>query len=293
MGEIADALRRTRGVLFPTHSETPLQPQVPVTDSPRRATRGQPAGRRIETLAPTRSAIVLYDEPGVEACRHLAVKLRAELDRRGAGVVAIVSAMRGEGKTTVACDLALALASVSGAREVGLVDLDLRNPSVSRYLGLAIETGIEDFFSGKAALDDVRVEVAHPAIDIFPALRPVHDAHALLVLPTLANLVGELRRRYAVVVVDTPPALVVPDASLILGEVPACVAVARSGMTRARLFRELVLSIPHGRLIGEVLNEVRQARHLYGAYRYEPTRLEEAEPATPRGFWRRNRTRSA
>jgi Mrp family chromosome partitioning ATPase len=292
MGEIADALRRTRGVLFPTHAETLPLPAVPGTEAPRRATRGQAPGRRIETLEPTRSAIVLHDEPGVEACRHLAVKLRAELDRRGTGVVAIVSAIRGEGKTTVACDLALALASVSGVREVGLVDLDLRNPSVSRYLGLAIEVGIEDFFSGKASLDDVRVEVSHPAIDIFPALRPVHDAHGLLVLPSLANLVGELRRRYAVVVVDTPPALIVPDASLILSEVPACVAVARSGLTRARLFRELVQSIPRGRLIGEVLNEVRPSRHHYGAYRYEPIPLEEAEP-TPRRLWRRNRTRSA
>jgi protein-tyrosine kinase len=147
MGEIADALRRTRGVLFPTPAEAPAVAPV-VGEALRRGNREQMPGRKLDTLEPTRSAIVLRDEPGVEACRHLAVKLRAELDRRGAGAVAVVSALQGEGKTTVACDLALALASMSGAAAVALVDLDLRNPSVARYMGLLVEVGIEDYFAG-------------------------------------------------------------------------------------------------------------------------------------------------
>jgi len=246
----------------------------------------------METVEPTRSAIVLHDEPGVESCRHLAVKLRAELDRCGAGVVAIVSAVQGEGKTTVACDLALALASVSRAAEVALVDLDLRNPSVARYLGLQVDAGIEDFFSGNVTLDGARVEVAQPRIDIFPALRPTRDAHQLLVLPALARLIAELRQRYAVVVVDTPPALVVPDASLILREVPACVAVARAGVTRARFFRELVEALPPQRLIGEVLNEARTASsHYYSSYtNARPENEHEGSEASrpPRRRWGRS-----
>jgi Mrp family chromosome partitioning ATPase len=297
MGEIADALRRTRGVLFPTPSELPASElPAPSSEMPRRATREQPPGQRLDTIEPTRPAIVLRDEPAVEACRHLAVKLRAELDRRGAGAVAIVSAVRGEGKTTVACDLALALASVSRAAEVALVDLDLRNPSVARYLGFLVDVGVEDFFAGQVALDDTRVEVANPRLDIFPALRPTRDAHQLLVLPALGRLIAELRQRYAVVVVDTPPALVVPDASLILREVPACVAVARAGVTRARFFRELVEALPHQRLIGEVLNDARSAaRPYYGSYtatRHEDEVRDEAA-AEPRRRWGRLSARSA
>jgi Mrp family chromosome partitioning ATPase len=292
MGEIADALRRTRGVLFPAPSELPAPPPA----APRHATREPGPGQRLETLEPTRPAIVLQDEPEVEACRHLAVKLRAELDRRGAGAVAIVSAVQGEGKTTVACDLALALASVSRAAEVALVDLDLRKPSVARYLGLLVNVGIEDFFSGQVALDDTRVEVAHPRLDIFPALHPTRDAHQLLVLPALGRLISELRQRYAVVVVDTPPALVVPDASLILREVPACVAVARAGVTRVRFFRELVEALPRQRLIGEVLNDARTAsRHYYGTYTsaLQEGEVQDAASAESRGRWGRRSVRSA
>jgi Mrp family chromosome partitioning ATPase len=272
MGEIADALRRTRGVLFPSPDDAPAPaPSIPTLPSssevpPPRAARSAPPGRRIDTVEPTRSAILLRDAPGVEACRHLAVRLLAELERRSAGVVAGVSAMRGEGKTTVACDLALALASVSGARGVALLDLDLRNPSIARYLGLAIDVGVEALFASQSSLDEVRVECLHPGLDIFPALRPSRDAHELLVLPALARLIGDLRRRYGVVVVDTPPTLIVPDASLILREVPACVAVARSGVTRARLVKELVRVIPRDRLIGEILNGTRPLGHAYDSY---------------------------
>jgi len=274
MGEIADALRRTRGVLFPTPPE-PTAPSsstssvLPGASDASRVPRQRPLppGQRVDTIEPTRPAIVMRDDPGVENCRHLAVKLRAELDRRNVGVVAIVSGVRGEGKTTVACDLALALASISGAGEVALLDLDLRNPSVARYLGLQVEQGIEDFFHGQHTLDSARVEVARPGLDIFPALRPVRDAHELLVTPALAKLIAELRRRYAMVVIDTPPTLVVPDASLILREVPACVAVARAGVTRARTFRDLVEALPQGRLVGEVLNGSRPGpQHYYGYY---------------------------
>lgn len=293
MGEIADALRRTRGVLFPpTTSELPMPPP----EAPRRALREPQPAQRLDTLEPTRPAIVLQDEPAVEACRHLAVKLRAELDRRGAGAVAIVSAVQGEGKTTVACDVALALASVSRAAEVALVDLDLRKPSVARYLGLLVNVGIEDYFAGQVALEDTRIEVAHPRLDIFPALRATRDAHQLLVLPALGRLISELRQRYAVVVVDTPPALVVPDASLILREVPACVAVARAGVTRARFFRELVEALPRQRLIGEVLNDARSAaRHYYGTYTstLREDEVRDEASAEPRRRWGRRSVRSA
>ena len=110
-------------------------------------------------------------------------------------------------------------------------------------------------------------------------LRPLRDAHELLVLPALARLIGDLKRRYGVVIVDTPPALVVPDASLILREVPACVAVARSGVTRARLFKELVRGLPRERLIGEILNGTRPSSQVYGGYYYSASEGGESDRA--------------
>jgi Mrp family chromosome partitioning ATPase len=169
---------------------------------------------------------------------------------------------------------------------VALLDLDLRNPSIARYLGLAIDLGVESLFTSQTTLDEVRVECAHPGLDIFPALRPSRDAHELLVLPALARLIGDLRRRYGVVVVDTPPTLIVPDAALILREVPACVAVARSGVTRARLFKELVRVIPRDRLIGEILNGTRPLGHAYDSYYYGAAEGDEHSAGMGRGLRR-------
>jgi Mrp family chromosome partitioning ATPase len=64
--------------------------------------------------------------PIAESCRHLALRIRSELERRSAASVVITSALRGEGKSTLSCDLALAMASLSRGPSVALVDLDLR-----------------------------------------------------------------------------------------------------------------------------------------------------------------------
>jgi Mrp family chromosome partitioning ATPase len=84
----------------------------------------------------------------------------------------------------------------------------------------------------------------------------------------LPDLLHDLERTYTVVIVDTPPAVLVPDASLILQHVSAWLAVARCGRTRQRAFRQMVGLLPSDRLLGGVLNEgplATRARH-YGYY---------------------------
>lgn len=226
-----------------------------------------PAPRRVvENLYPVDPAIVIDAGPNVEACRHIAVRVRAELEARAARSVAIVSAVQAEGKTTVLCDLGLALASLAGGRDVALVDLDLRKPSMAQVLDVSPERGIEEVLDGTATLDDVRVSVRRPAVDLYPALAPRRASHELLVKPRFAQMIDELERRYAIVLIDTPPALLVPDANLILRRVATCLAVARAGQSRARRFRQLVEMLPSRRLLGEILNGVRAQDLNYGYY---------------------------
>lgn len=284
MGEIADALRRARE----QGNSRDAGPQRPAQPPPRDATHAsrtrppdfssegpssvgsapraeaQPA-HLVDSPAPADHAIVL-EGPSVEAFRAVAMRVRRELDERRAASVAIVSAVREEGKTTVLCDLGLALAALSGGKNVALVDLDLRKPSIARVLGVPGETGIEEVLRGSATLDDVRISVRRPRIDLYPAIQPQHAAHELLALPSFAAMVSELEQRYSVVLFDTPPTLLVPDTSLILGHVATCIPVARSGETRARYFRQLIQTLPRQRILGEFLNAARLPRHSYGYY---------------------------
>jgi Mrp family chromosome partitioning ATPase len=212
--------------------------------------------------------------PATESFRQLALRVRAELEQRSLRSAVVTGPLRGEGKTTIACGLALALASVRRGREVALVDLDLRKPSVATGLGIPVEAGVEEFIAGAKELLEVCVSIERPAVDVFPAKAPSGLAHELLVQPGFASLMRELERRYALVICDAPPALLVPDASLILDQVGAYIAVARSGKTRERALRSMLELLPRNRLLGTVLNEGRLAvagRH-YGYYSGDPAR---------------------
>jgi succinoglycan biosynthesis transport protein ExoP len=277
MGEITDALRRAQENRGSGDEKPDREP--PVLASPR--VRGR---ERFAPLSPSSQHCAISEDRGAnfaaravaldrrgpvaESCRHLALRVRAELDRRRQKSLAIVGPLRNEGKTTLACDLALALASVSKSREVALVDLDLRRPSIARALGAEVTRGVDEHLKGEAPLADVRVSIDRPALDIFPVRKPQQSAHELLVGPALARLVEELEQTYTTIIFDTPPTLLVPDVSLILRHVGAYAVVARVGKTRKRAFRHMLELLPKDRLIGGILNEGPLPTHAnhYGYY---------------------------
>jgi Mrp family chromosome partitioning ATPase len=217
-------------------------------------------------LTPADPALVLADEAALDACRRVALRIRSTLARTGNRSLAIVSAVRGEGKTTVTCDLGMALASLSKEGEIAIVDLDLRNPSIGRRLGIPVELGIEQFLAGGAELDDLRVVVQRPSLEVYPVAAPVRSAHELLVSPRFGQLIRELEARHALVLIDTPASLVASDTAMILEHVPACVLLARFGLTRMRNLRHLVAATPRQKILGEILNGVRVSRHRYYDY---------------------------
>jgi Mrp family chromosome partitioning ATPase len=273
MGEIADALRRARNQTSAAPPSEPGLRRLPSMPAPSPGASAAPApapkpGLLVRSIDPQNAAVILEQGPNAEACRHLALRLRAAMDERRAHSIAIVSAERGDGKTTVACNVAIALATLSREREVALVDLDLRRPSVVKSLALPHGAGIEEVLLGRSTLDAVRVSLQLPAIDIFPVVTPQDAAHELLVLPQMAALIAELERRYATVVVDTPPAPLVPDATLILRHVATCAPVVRAGKTRARSVRRLLDCLPAERLLGWILNCERETHFGYRDHYY-------------------------
>lgn len=200
---------------------------------------------------------VVVDRHGVAAAcyQRLAWKLRRELEARSASTVAITSAVRHEGKTVTACNLALALASLARGR-VALVDLDLRGPSVGRALGLRPRIGFESCLGRGASVRDVRIATDR-SLDVFPAVAAHPDAHEALGAPALAEVLDELRRTYDIVVVDSPPVLAVPDTPLIMQDVESCICVVRAGRTQPAALQETLELLPREKLLGLFLNEVR------------------------------------
>ena len=282
MGEIHDALREAKRTQPETARERNTEhgqrqdPEIleafrslarpPAVDPAPAAT--VPVSSDKSGLWQSREVIVDAHGPAAEALRHLALRLRRELESRGARSVAILSALREEGKTTLACNLALALASLDTGRGVALLDLDLRKPNVATSLGIEAATGVEDILLGEARLRDSCVSINVPPLDVYPAIHPQPDAHNALSQPALATMLRDLEREYEIVIVDTPPVLLVPDAVMVLGFVKAAIAVGRSGRSTQGAIQAMVKLLPEDRLLGAILNEgplpVR-SRH-YGYY---------------------------
>jgi len=289
LGEIADALRRARAESPDEKGAQPTTPRpdaseiaqaivesaLPNADAQRDWTGAAPLGGEPGHAAPQsldaqagQLALPGEETPGGELCRHLALRVHSELERRGARSLAIVSALRNEGKSTVACNLAIALASLTRGRGVALVDLDLRKPSVASVLGITAKIGIERVLDGQARLAEAVVAIDEPALDVFPAVEPQRNAHELLLQPAFPELLRQLEARYAAIVFDTPPTLLVPDTRLILRHVPVCAPIARTGSTRAHAFRQMVDVLPRGQILGPILNGNRPPSHSRDYYYY-------------------------
>jgi capsular exopolysaccharide synthesis family protein len=200
---------------------------------------------------------VLVDGGGAvtDACLQLALRVRKALLDRDARTLAVVSATRNEGKTTVSCNLALAMASLGQVGRVALVDLDLRRPSIATVLELVTPAcGIEDALARGEPLTSARIHVSSPDLDVYPCLRGHPRAHELLLDPHFSELVAELRQAYDVVVFDTPPTLLVPDATIVMEHVDCFAPVARAGVSRVRNFKKILETLPRGRMLGVILD---------------------------------------
>lgn len=171
--------------------------------------------------------------------------------------VVATSSIASEGVSTVAGNLALALAE--GGRKVILVDADLRHPSIARLAGLPNATGLATVLDGTADLASVVQRGALAEVDVLTS-GPVPAApSALLASQKMADLLTELKKRYDVVIIDTPNLSESADAAILAPLVAGALVVA--DRTRAHvptLMRTLkVLDQSGARVLGVVLNRVR------------------------------------
>jgi tyrosine-protein kinase Etk/Wzc len=220
---------------------------------------------------PARAVLLDPRQPHTEHFRRFAVRVRQELKRHGMKSVLVTSPVRSEGKTFTACNLALALASMAAGGRIALLELDARRPSASRGLGVDPRVGIEEVLAGAAAIEAARIRTELSSLDLYLVREPPARAHEILALPSLEAVFCELGTSYDAVVVDSPPVLLVPDVSLILGHADSCVAVVRAGCSRLKAARDMFEQLPREKLLGVFVNDTGTQRRSqqYGYYSAE------------------------
>ncbi len=173
-----------------------------------------------------------------EAYRHLRTKIQYGRSGKPTQVLLVTSPGAGEGKSTLAANLAIA--SAQAGRRTLLIDADLRRPQVHKLLGLEQDRqGLVELLYGQPGFD---FEAAATAIDGVYAL-PAWDlqAHAaevasnpvgLLESPQLKERLAEMRGQFDAIIFDTPPLLVATDAAALSTQCDATLVVARAGKTK-------------------------------------------------------------
>ena len=237
---------------------------------------------------PTTRAIRKLSEPEaadqveqfIQRLDHLRFAVCGSPSELGKGrCVLITSAIGGEGKTTLAAQLA-ARCGNAGMSTL-LIDADLRRAALCTLLDVPEGPGLSDVLKDEATAEDVVIPVQGGTFYLLPAGNPIQDTNRLFQGRNLGLLITQLRQLYDLIIIDSPPVLPVPDA-LILGRwVDGVVLAARYDISRfpqvERARRQLDnAGIP---IMGTVINGMRNADSYYGRYCY--SRRQSPQPNSP------------
>lgn len=194
--------------------------------------------------------------PDLEAYRILRTNI--ELIRKNPDELslAFVSGSAGEGKTTTLSNLSFACAQ--GGYTTLMIDADLRRSSLHKKFGIDASFGLSDFLTGEWDLEEVIQKTDHENLFILPAGATPLDPSGLLNSKKMLSLIMEAKRRFDIVLIDSPPILGVSDASVITSAVDMTIIVVqpRKIPAKALLKQKAVIEAAGGNLVGVVMNNV-------------------------------------
>jgi exopolysaccharide transport family protein len=216
-----------------------------------RTTQDSGAFRQLSEVAPFSAT--------AEALRY--IKVAIDLHPTGGKVIGIISALPGEGKTTVAAGFA-AFVAKSGARTL-LVDADLRNPSMTRTLGYSNAPSLLNMVADKSDFNGLVITDSKFKFDFLPSstqIKPLNSSD-ILNSPTMKQMLKAAKSDYDYVLVDLPPVLPVVDVKAVAHLFDAFVLVVEWGSTSTDEILKAVRASPilSERLLGAVLNKTDEA----------------------------------
>lgn len=205
-----------------------------------------------------------------EAYRALRSSILLSLAPNAPKLLLITSAQADEGKTSTALNLAQALAQRKGP--VLIMDCDMRKGNIGKVFGINNAKGLSTYLTGNHSLNDVVQRYdPQPNLWVLPSGPVPPNPAELIGSDTMATLFQELSSRFEHVIIDSPPVLLVTDATILSSLADRVVLVTESGVTpRGGLMRaSSILENAGAQILGVVLNKFdpRQQGY-YGNYGY-------------------------
>lgn len=209
-----------------------------------------------EQLESKRVIAGMYHNPQSAVFRMLRTQVLKKMRDNGYQTLAVTSPTAGEGKSLVASNLAVAIAMELN-QTVLLVDMDLRNPSLSDYFSLEADLGLKDYLEGDLPLQSVLVNPGVKRMVVLPGKGRAEDSAELLSSPKMASLVSDLKQQYdsRMIIFDVPPILQTDDVILSASYFDATLLVLEDGKNKEVEITKAIQLLEGHHLIGTVLNK--------------------------------------
>jgi capsular exopolysaccharide synthesis family protein len=152
-----------------------------------------------------------------EQFRNLLAAILSRGEGGKAKVIAVTSALPGEGKTTTT--LCMAAVAAMGGRRALLIDCDVRRRSASQFVEQRTNRGLSEVLKREATVQEAVISHAGAGFDVLPLSTAAVEARDLLGSPAMEGLLADLRGTYDLILLDTPPVLPVADTRLLVRHV--------------------------------------------------------------------------
>lgn len=204
-----------------------------------------------------------------ESIRVVRSRVERAMKEREGNVILVTSAIPGEGKSTLAANLALAFAKKNA--KVILVDGDLRHPSVMSALGMeAPERGLSHLLKEGGNLGQALVRYGETPLRVLSGSKDekVENPMQLIQSKKMSRLIDALKKSNDYIIIDTPPSAMLSDVTAYAGVADALILVVRQDFTEQKQVRKALATIADANIpvAGYVLNGVAEGIGNYGYY---------------------------
>ena len=183
-------------------------------------------------------------------------------------VILFTSSIPKEGRSTIAANFALSVA-LSGKKAL-FIDCDTRKPKTHTKTNVKVELGFEDILLGRKTIADVLIRDVKRNLDILPSNHNSINVTELYFSEPMRHLLRTLKKRYDIIVMDTPPLMATTDAAILSEYADGVVYIVGYNMVSKKelIACKKILHRFEDKIIGSIVNKIDRSGYSYGNHGY-------------------------
>lgn len=217
---------------------------------------------KLVTSLPLKSTIA-------ESYRTLRTNIQfASVDREQIKTILVTSTQPGEGKTVTSANLSIVMAQAD--IKTVYIHADLRRPTGHKIFGLQNVKGLTTYLVGQASIEEIIQDTDIPNLQVITSGPIPPNPAELLASKKMENFLEELKLKFDMIIIDTPPVLAVTDATVLSQKVDGCLLVVSSGITSKEMASKAKNQLMNAKapLLGVILNNKKLSKKEYNTYYY-------------------------